>query len=245
MARARNIKPGFFTNEVLGQEDPLVGLTFIGLWCLADCEGRLEDRPVRIKAELFPYREKLDINRYLTVLERTEHIQRYAVDGHRYIQVVNFTKHQSPHHTEKSRKYPDPPSIPSKQPLTPLDNGYVTVTTRSDSLIPDSLIPDPRSSQATPPEQEDTGFGRFWDVYPKKRKRGDAEKAWKAAHINGHLGEILAAIEKQKRSKDWTKEGGQFIPYPASWIRARGWEDEIEEQAETRERMPWDGAVGL
>ena len=50
MARARNIKPSFFTNELLGTEDPMVSLTFAGLWCLADKEGILEDRPLRIKA---------------------------------------------------------------------------------------------------------------------------------------------------------------------------------------------------
>lgn len=136
MARARNIKPSFFTNEVLGTEDPLVGLTFIGLWCLADKDGILEDRPLRIKAELFPYREKLDVNRYLTVLERTRHIQRYEVNGNAYIKVLNFEKHQHPHHTEKARGYPQPPELPSEEPLTPLSNGY----TPSDSLIPDSLI---------------------------------------------------------------------------------------------------------
>ncbi len=77
MARARNIKPSFFTNELLGTEDPMVSLTFAGLWCLADKEGILEDRPLRIKAELFPYRENLDVNGYLTVLQRLGFIHRY------------------------------------------------------------------------------------------------------------------------------------------------------------------------
>ena len=146
MARARNIKPSFFTNEILGQLDPIIGMTFLGLWCLADREGRLEDRPLRIKAELFPYRESLDVNGYLTVLERSGFIDRYEVDGALYIQVINFEKHQSPHHTEKSKRYPC-------KPAPALDNGYLTVKTplqdcenkvpeRSDSLIPDSLIPD-------------------------------------------------------------------------------------------------------
>ena len=50
MARARNIKPGFFANENLAECDPLARLLFAGLWCLADREGRLEDRPKRIAA---------------------------------------------------------------------------------------------------------------------------------------------------------------------------------------------------
>ena len=107
MARSRNIKPGFFLNEDLGTGDPYVQLLFAGLWCLADREGRLEDRPLRIKAEIFPYRESLDINGYLTVLSRLNFIIRYHVDGNHYIQITNFKKHQAPHHTEKSSVIPD------------------------------------------------------------------------------------------------------------------------------------------
>lgn len=159
MARARNIKPSFFTNEDLGTADPIIGLLFIGLWCLADRDGRLEDRPLRIKAELFPYREKTDVNGYLTVLARMGLILRYAVSGERYIQVVNFAKHQNPHHTEKSKCYPAPTNENiGRTDLTvrsPLRNGETQVPTRSDSLIPDSLnhdslIPDSAPSSSTP-----------------------------------------------------------------------------------------------
>lgn len=146
MARARNIKPGFFTNELLGTYDPIISLFFAGLWCLADREGRLEDRPLRIKAELFPYREGLDINGYLTVLERDGFLVRYEVAGQRYIQINNFTKHQTPHHTEKAKGLPGPDQAQSvaqgKDVLAPLKDGESQVSERSDSLIPDSLIAD-------------------------------------------------------------------------------------------------------
>ena len=55
MARTRNIKPAFFDNDILGGLDPLTRLLFIGLWCIADREGRLEDRPLRIKKTLLGY----------------------------------------------------------------------------------------------------------------------------------------------------------------------------------------------
>ena len=142
MARARNIKPSFFTNELLGTEDPMVSLTFAGLWCLADKEGILEDRPLRIKAELFPYRDNLDVNGYLTVLQRLGFIHRYVVNGVGYLQVINFEKHQCPHHTEKSKKYPKYHDVKDLTVKSPLSNGEKQVPTRSDSLIHDSLIPD-------------------------------------------------------------------------------------------------------
>lgn len=158
--RARNIKPGFFSNELLGTYEPIITLLFSGLWCLADKDGILEDRPLRIKAELFPYREGLDINGYLTVMERDEFLTRYEVAGVKYIQINNFAKHQSPHHTEKAKGYPKPKTIlgvAGKPVLTPLNNGEQQVPKRSDSLIPDSLIqekPPVENPQAALPESK-------------------------------------------------------------------------------------------
>jgi hypothetical protein len=86
--------------------DPLITILFISLWTLADKQGRLEDRPLRVRAETFPYRENIDINGYLTELERTGFIRRYSVSGQAIIQVVNFSKHQSPHNTEKDSVLP-------------------------------------------------------------------------------------------------------------------------------------------
>lgn len=149
MARARNIKPGLFKNELLGVADPMLTTLFVGLWCLADREGRLEDRPLRIKAEVFPYRDNLDVNGYLTELERLGFICRYLVDGEALIQVLNFLKHQNPHKTERQSDLPEMPMKSVGCRLTviaPLNNG----SRPADSLIPDSLIPDPLLVPAAP-----------------------------------------------------------------------------------------------
>jgi hypothetical protein len=70
-------------------------------------------------------------------------------------------------------------------------------------------------------------FERFWSVYPKKRNKGDALKAWRALKPSEELvTAILAAVERARESVQWRKDEGQFIPYPATWLRARGWEDE-------------------
>lgn len=152
MARARNIKPAFFTNELLGTQEPIVGMTFIGIWCLADRDGILEDRPLRIKGELFPYRENLDVNGYLTVLEQLGFIYRYVVDGVGYIQIANFSKHQTPHNTEKPKNFPKYQEVKSVTVKQPLSNGEITEAKRPDSLIPDSLIPESglRSEESSP-----------------------------------------------------------------------------------------------
>jgi hypothetical protein len=74
-------------------------------------------------------------------------------------------------------------------------------------------------------------FLLFWENYPKKKAKADAEKAFlKLSPDQETMNRILSAIEQQKESADWKKDGGQFIPYPATWIRARRWEDQDEQQ---------------
>ncbi|HHV63842.1 MAG TPA: DnaD domain protein [Peptococcaceae bacterium] len=109
MARARNIKPGFFLNDELAECDPLARLLFAGLWCIADREGRLEDRPKRIKAEVLPY-DDCDVDQLLEQLAKHGFIIRYEVDGNQYIQVTNFSKHQNPHVKEAASIIPPPPT---------------------------------------------------------------------------------------------------------------------------------------
>lgn len=106
MARARNIKPGLFKNELLVEQSLFVRLLFVGLWTLADREGRLEDRPKRIKLELFPY-DSESTDDALTVLAENGFIVRYQSAGINVIQIVNFLKHQTPHGTEKDSLLPD------------------------------------------------------------------------------------------------------------------------------------------
>ena len=121
MARARNIKPGLFTNEMLVDLPAFDRLLFIGLWCLADREGRLEDRVRRIKMELFPC-DNYDIEVGLNNLAGAGFITRYTSEGYTVIEVSNFTKHQNPHGSEKDSDLPDV-------------NGYLTVNDRKNKLV--------------------------------------------------------------------------------------------------------------
>lgn len=73
----------------------------------------------------------------------------------------------------------------------------------------------------------DIGFGEFWKAYPKKKAKGQAEKAWKKIDPSLFT-EILDALENHKMTKDWIKEEGKYIPYPASWLNAKRWEDDVE-----------------
>lgn len=107
MARARLLKPGFFTNEDLCEIPAFGRLLFAGLWTLADKAGRLDDRPKRIKAELFPY-DTVNVPALMDKLEERGFIKRYTVGDAKLIQIVAFDKHQHPHKNEPASVLPDP-----------------------------------------------------------------------------------------------------------------------------------------
>lgn len=74
-----------------------------------------------------------------------------------------------------------------------------------------------------------THFEKFWKAYPKRVSKGQAERAWRKLSPDEQLiAIILQAIERAKTSEKWLKNGGQYIPYPATWLNAKGWLDEIE-----------------
>lgn len=159
MARARNIKPGFFRNADLVELPFHTRLIFIGLWTLSDREGRLEDRPKQIKMEVMPA-DNVDCNASLDELQSIGVIERYEVDGKRYIQIINFGKHQNPHRDEK------PSTIPKKGAGTVAASSEHHASTvqapckhSADTvgigLIPEFLIPDSLNSEFLIP---DSGF---------------------------------------------------------------------------------------
>ena len=70
-------------------------------------------------------------------------------------------------------------------------------------------------------------FCWFWEEYPRKKAKLDALKAWnQTANIRPDIEAVIAAIHKAKNSHDWVKDGGNYIPYPASWLRGGCWDDE-------------------
>lgn len=107
MPRTRSIRPGFFTNEELAEIGPLGQLLFAGLWPIADREGRLEDRPKRIKLSALPYYD-CDVEALLSKLADKGFIIRYSVDGQGYIQVTNWARHQQPNVKEVASTIPAP-----------------------------------------------------------------------------------------------------------------------------------------
>lgn len=81
-------------------------LLFIGLWILADREGRLENRPKKIKMSLFPA-DDINVAEQLENISKFGFIELYNADSIDVIQIVNFVKHQNPHGLEKDSELPN------------------------------------------------------------------------------------------------------------------------------------------
>ena len=180
MARARNIKPGFFRNADLVELSMEARLLFIGLWTIADRSGRLEDRPKQIKMEIFPA-DNVDCDACLRDLASTGMVVRYEVAGKRYLQVTNFSRHQNPHRDEKTSTLPDECGNYALSKQEQVDNGSSTMPApcKQDAgmvvigLIPDSLIPE---VNLKPPALRD---GPLLGS-PKPKAKGQTLLAWLA-----------------------------------------------------------------
>ncbi len=91
----------------------------------------------------------------------------------------------------------------------------------------------PETETETETEQtSQQSFVDFWNAYPRKVARSDAQKAWSKLKVDSYLlATILRAIEEQKLTADWQKDGGKFIPHPTTWLNGRRWEDEVTTSA--------------
>jgi hypothetical protein len=89
-----------------------------------------------------------------------------------------------------------------------------------------------------------SGFEEFWKIYPKKQAKSRALKAWNKIPAREHP-QILADVQFRKQSEDWKRDGGRFVPHPATYLNERRWEDALARQEPIRagtpelEAQPW------
>jgi hypothetical protein len=108
MARQRTLHPDFFTDEKVVACSFPARLMFEGLWCVADREGRLEDKPLSLKMRLFPA-DAVDGAALIAELVAVGLVVRYQTEGRSYLAIPNFQKRQHVHPKEVPSKLPPPP----------------------------------------------------------------------------------------------------------------------------------------
>jgi hypothetical protein len=223
VARIRNIHPSFYTNEQLGVCSIPARLLFPGLWCLADRRGVLEDRPLRIKAELFPY-DAIDVKPLLDELEEQGLIRRYQADGYRLIHIPRFAERQHISDRERPSMFPDPPE--------PADSGPVYVDS-SPVQVPD------QADTSTRPGSYDNGqhkkghrtrdiytadFEAFWAHWPKQGDvKQTAAQSWKKLS-DGDRAAIMAVLPRWLPF--YASVENRLIPNASTWLNQCRWENE-------------------
>ena len=89
----------------------------------------------------------------------------------------------------------------------------------------------PLFADVVDPDGTSPGFERWWKAYPnppgkgRKRKKMKAYGCWKRFRLEGATDKMIALLERYKRWDNWTKEGGQYVPMPTSWLNAKPWND--------------------
>jgi len=154
--------------------------------------------------------------------------------GVRVIWCQNLVDNLGPMYEHRHQPIPHKPDISVYNNVVPDNSKAITVSTNSTERVE-------RESRERVPPISPRGFDEFWKLYPRKKSKGQAEKAWSSLKPNEQLVvAILQGIERAKTSESWRKDGGQYIPHPATWLRAKGWEDEIREGGKN-DRTPIDG----
>jgi len=174
MARARNIKPSFFTNEQVSDNCPLGRLLFIGLWTMADYKGDLEWKEKTLKIQILPW-DDCSVKELAINLDKSGLVRFYSDGNKIYLNIPNFEKHQNPHknerdkgsdiphYTEEMRQAIDLQGLTINRDLSRL-KPESSHSDRADSPIlnPDSLLLNPESgnpiSQQVAAPQADAGL---------------------------------------------------------------------------------------
>jgi hypothetical protein len=204
--RARLLKPGFFTNEDLAQLPVRARLLFAGLWALADREGRLEDRPQRIKAAIFPY-ERVRIAPLIAALKRAGFVKSYTAAYTRCLVLPTFAKNQRPHPHEPASLLPPPPPMSL--------HGVTRGTRRRSDPVPRSSTEDqdqnlPRAARPAyvPPFKVYCALARRLCEQAPQADLGDLAEQFKAACAAARLpydGEItrkaIDAVQAARRRR--------------------------------------------
>ena len=220
----RIIKETTFTSEKIAQLSDFEFRLWVGLITQADDAGRGDARPAIIKGRIFPLRERVslsDIGKALHAMAAYGCVSLYEVDGKPYYVFPNWAAHQRVR--DAKPKYPSPddsvqlaadcgdsPRLAANCGLNPIQSNPIQIQSESES--------DART-------RAEGVFDAFWSEYPKKVGKGAALKAF--AKVKKEAYQLLVpAVQRQKQSAQWQKDGGQYIPNPATWLNQERWLDE-------------------
>jgi hypothetical protein len=230
MSRIRTIKPEFVQSESTGNLSRDARLLFILIWTIADDVGRTRAASRMLASVLYPYDDDVPdlIDGWLDELEQRACIRRYDVNGARYLEVVNWLKHQKIDHPSPSR-------------LPAFSAGLAKVREASRSLAPDLDLgpgPGPQDSRsvAVATRPPDEIFEAFWSAYPKREGSNPRKPArTKFLSLCREGADPLAIIAGVKRyaEQEAKNVGTPYIKRAVHWLNQWSPEDDAPSPALT------------
>jgi len=228
----RIIKESICYSEDIDKLTPFEETVFYRLMVRVDDFGRLDARKTYLKNTLFVTKRGVtekSVSDALLKLSTIGIVQLYEVDKKPYLTLTGWDRHQT--RRASTSKYPAPDEGVLMHPHADAStckqvqadvHVFVSEFVNEDEN-------DIRSSRGAP---AGVLFDQFWDAYPKKVAKEAARKAFAKHKPDVELlGKMLATIEQYKRTDQWTKDGGQFIPNPATWLNQMRWEDQVPKNA--------------
>lgn len=142
---------------------------------------------------------------------------------------VCVIKHWRIHNLIRSDRYNETKYVDEKGLLEIKENGAYTLATtgipNGNQMAPQVRLGKVRLGKVKSSSSEDDGFTTFWEKYPRKVGKSEAGKAWQK--LKPPLDIVLKSIEAHKQTDQWSKDNGQFIPHPSTWLNQKRWEDEV------------------
>ena len=213
----RIIKETIRTNKAINALTDFQFRMWTYLLTYVDDYGRGSAEPDILKGFVFPRRKSVtekNISDCLTDLACMGLIDLYEVDGESYLCFPTWADHQRIQ--QKRSKFPGPDSG-SRKPTA----------SHGESPLESNPNTNPNPNQNTTARARGDGaFDRFWVEYPKKVGKGQAQKAF--SKVSVPVETLIEAVQRQRNSVQWQKDGGQYIPNPATWLNQRRWEDDLD-----------------
>jgi hypothetical protein len=250
MSRIRTVKPELFKHEDLFDAEqnsqlPL-RLAFIGLFTVADREGRFKWRPRTLKLDVLPH-DFIDFAAILDALERGGFVERYEVGGETYGWIPTFTKHQrfTGKEAEAKSQLPPPPQgntgetlgkHPDASPSLPRETPGEHLRTQERNIgkererkgmdqdaapAPDTPTAPPSATAAHPTTTAE--FEALWNEYPQRNGSNPKHKAlsaWNARCKEGHTPEeMLTGVQRYAAWCQATgKIGTEFVKQVSTFL---------------------------
>lgn len=240
--RARTLRPQFFASEQVTNCSMAARVLFQGLWCLADREGRLEDRPAQIKLLIFPV-DKVNVESLLKELATERLVVRYETEGQRCIWLPKFKSNQPIHPHEAQSDLPEcndicnyvspnSSTIPdvitshdmSRQEMTPNGNSRDRDISKSEDeerLTPEKLIEGWNTIVAP------AGLPKVVELTPKRKqlalariKEHPTQDYWEQTFSNISTSRLLRGMADKGRGHDnWRASFDWVIGNPENPVK--------------------------